>query len=95
MTGPSIPKQLIPNLPSALCAQVDPELFFPNKGEPTRAARRICPACPERAACLQWALDNNEQHGVWGGRTARDRRPGRLHTARTDVTDPTPEEDIA
>ena len=33
----------------ALCAQVDPELFFPEKGEPTRDAKAVCAACPVRA----------------------------------------------
>src|SRR5689334_4158036 len=30
----------------ALCAQVDPELFFPDKGKTPHDARRICAACP-------------------------------------------------
>ncbi len=58
----------------ALCAEVDPELFFPDKGESSRPAKRVCASCPVRAECLQDALDRHEQFGVWGGLTERERR---------------------
>jgi WhiB family redox-sensing transcriptional regulator len=58
----------------ALCAEVDPELFFPNKGESSRPAKRICAVCEVRAECLQDALDRGEQFGVWGGTSERERR---------------------
>jgi WhiB family redox-sensing transcriptional regulator len=58
----------------ALCAQVDPELFFPEKGEPSHAAKRVCAGCEVRAECLQEALDRNERFGVWGGLSERERR---------------------
>jgi WhiB family redox-sensing transcriptional regulator len=62
----------------ALCAQVDPELFFPEKGHNTAEARRICFRCPVRVPCLQYALDGAStwqgiDTGVWGGLTARER----------------------
>ena len=41
---------------AALCAQTDPELFFPEKGGSTRAAKRVCTGCPVRAQCLEHAL---------------------------------------
>lgn len=59
---------------AALCQQVDPELFFPEKGGSTREAKRICAACPVRANCLQFALDHAEQFGVYGGLSAGERR---------------------
>lgn len=57
----------------ALCAQVDPEIFFPEKGQPTRDAKKICDTCGVREQCLQWAMATNQRHGVWGGLTARER----------------------
>lgn len=59
---------------NALCAQCDPEEWFPNQGASTRAAKRVCLDCPVRAQCSQYALDNNEIHGVWGGLSERERR---------------------
>lgn len=56
-----------------LCAQTDPELFFPEKGASTRSARSVCAACPVRAACLEYALTNNELVGVWGGTSVQER----------------------
>ncbi|QFG04883.1 WhiB family transcription factor [Mycobacterium phage Nitzel] len=51
----------------ALCAQVDLGLFFPEKGESAKPAKRICGRCEVRAECLQTALDNQEHYGVFGG----------------------------
>jgi WhiB family redox-sensing transcriptional regulator len=58
----------------ALCAETDPELFFPEKGQSTLAAKRTCMACDVRAECLQYALENNERFGIWGGKSERQRR---------------------
>ncbi len=58
----------------ALCAEVDPEAFFPEKGESAAAAKRVCAACEVRADCLQEALDRGERFGVWGGCSERERR---------------------
>lgn len=57
-----------------LCAQTDPEVFFPENGGTTKPAKRICLACDVRAECLQYALDHDERFGVWGGLSERDRR---------------------
>jgi WhiB family redox-sensing transcriptional regulator len=59
---------------SALCAQVDPDLFFPEKGETATEALRVCALCEVRAECAAEALANKEEHGVWGGITERTRR---------------------
>ena len=40
----------------ALCAQTDPEAFFPEKGGSTREAKRICQGCEVRSECLEYAL---------------------------------------
>ena len=58
----------------ALCAQTDPEPFFPKKGGSSIEAKKICRECEVSAACLRYALDNNERFGIWGGRTERERR---------------------
>ncbi len=58
----------------ALCAQTDPEAFFPEKGGSTRDAKRICSGCDVRAECLDYALQNDERFGIWGGLSERERR---------------------
>lgn len=58
----------------ALCAQVDGETWFPEQGKSCRDAKRICRACPVRAECLQYSLDNDERFGIWGGLSERERR---------------------
>ncbi|NEK86824.1 WhiB family transcriptional regulator [Blastococcus saxobsidens] len=58
----------------ALCAETDPEAFFPEKGGSTRDAKRVCTGCPVRAQCLEFALANDERFGIWGGLSERERR---------------------
>jgi WhiB family redox-sensing transcriptional regulator len=57
-----------------LCAEVDAELWFPEKGGSSRQAKMICRACPVRIECLNFALDRNERFGIYGGLTERERR---------------------
>ncbi|RKT85439.1 WhiB family transcriptional regulator, redox-sensing transcriptional regulator [Saccharopolyspora antimicrobica] len=58
----------------ALCAQTDPEAFFPEKGGSTREAKRICQGCEVRSECLEYALQHDERFGIWGGLSERERR---------------------
>lgn len=58
----------------ALCAQTDPEAFFPEKGGSTREAKRVCTSCEVRAECLEYALEHDERFGIWGGLSERERR---------------------
>lgn len=58
----------------ALCAQTDPEAFFPEKGGSTREAKRVCASCDVRSECLDYALENDERFGIWGGLSERERR---------------------
>jgi WhiB family transcriptional regulator, redox-sensing transcriptional regulator len=58
----------------ALCAQTDPEAFFPEKGGSTREAKKVCRACDVRAECLEYALGHDERFGIWGGLSERERR---------------------
>ncbi len=67
----------------ALCAETDPEAFFPEKGGSTREAKRVCSGCSVRAECLESALANDERFGIWGGLSERERR--RLRLLRRDA----------
>ena len=58
----------------ALCAETDPEAFFPEKGGSTREAKRVCNSCDVRAECLEYALAHDERCGSWGGLSERERR---------------------
>jgi WhiB family redox-sensing transcriptional regulator len=58
----------------ALCAEVDPELWFPEKGGSTREAKRVCRSCEVRAECLEYALSSSIRHGVYGGKSDRERQ---------------------
>jgi WhiB family redox-sensing transcriptional regulator len=58
----------------SLCAQTDPEAFFPEKGGSTRDAKTICGSCEVRTQCLEYALQNDERFGIWGGLSERERR---------------------
>jgi len=56
-----------------LCAQTDPELFFPEKGDSSAAAKRVCGRCPVESECLEYAVAHRIDVGVWGGTTASER----------------------
>lgn len=56
------------------CREHAPEVFFPSDGVGVTVAQRICATCPVRQPCLEYALDNRIDHGVWGGTSERERR---------------------
>jgi hypothetical protein len=58
----------------ALCAQVDPDLFFPEKGGRSPSAVRVCRRCPVAAECLEFSLENRQRYGIWGGTSEKQRR---------------------
>ena len=66
----------------ALCAQTGADFFFPEPGSSVREAKRICGMCPIRSACLEYALDNDERFGVWGGLSEKERLEIRRTTSR-------------
>ncbi len=73
----------------AACRRADPDLFFPVRetGAALRQidqAKRICQACPVRAPCLAWALDQGISSGIWGGTTAKERQAIRWARRRPD-----------
>lgn len=65
------------------CAEKPPSLFFPSDGVGVEVAKRVCVDCPVRSQCLEYALDNRIDHGVWGGTSERERR--RLLKARAET----------
>lgn len=72
---------------SALCQQVDPETFFPDKGRSANeAAKKICAMCAHSQGeneCLQGALERDEKYGVFGGFSEHERRD--MKPARSQV----------
>lgn len=73
------------------CLDENPELFFPvgTTGPAitqVHEAKRICGGCEVRAECLAWALEANQDHGVWGGLSEEERRSLRRRNARARVT---------
>lgn len=82
MTTTSIPME-IPLVADwqelAACRASDPTLFFPvgTTGpavEQIARAVAVCATCPVEDTCLQYALETNQESGVWGGYAEEDRR---------------------
>ncbi len=70
----------------ALCRDTDPELFFPvgSTGlalDQIAAAKAVCMQCAARPDCLSYALDSNQDSGVWGGLSEDERRQIRRQRA--------------
>ena len=76
MSGPRIL-----DLIGGRCAEVDPAIWFPVKGESNRAAKAICRRCDIKTACLADALADPELEGVWGGTSLREREAMRKGAA--------------
>jgi len=57
-----------------LCREIPPATFFPSDGVGVEVARGICATCPVKTQCLEYALENRIDHGVWGGCSERERR---------------------
>jgi WhiB family redox-sensing transcriptional regulator len=56
------------------CRHEAPATMFPSDGEGVRSAMQVCAGCPVRVECLEYALANDIEHGVWGGASNRQRR---------------------
>jgi WhiB family redox-sensing transcriptional regulator len=75
---------------SALCAQADPDLWYPEgAGQHARTALRVCAQCPVRTECGEYAQDvedsaDGRRHGAWAGMSAHQRH---RQTAATDARD--------
>ena len=62
------------------CASVDPDIFYPEPGleghsrrTALQDARRVCAGCGLRERCETAAVAQEERHGVWGGKSPRER----------------------
>jgi WhiB family transcriptional regulator, redox-sensing transcriptional regulator len=66
----------------ALCAQIDPDIFFSDSVGQIEQAKDICRECPVQKECLSYALQMREEFGVWGG-LDRDERRRLLRRNRT------------
>jgi len=56
------------------CRAYPPAVFFPSDGVGVDRARKICATCPVAGSCLEYALEQRIDHGVWGGTSERERR---------------------
>ena len=56
------------------CRLHPPATFFPSDGAGVDRARKICKDCPVVGTCLEFALEERIDHGVWGGCSERERR---------------------
>lgn len=66
----------MPDLTDALCSGTGNILFYPNKGDSDliRNAKKLCEKCPVQEECGEWAIQNNEDFGIWGGLTVEERK---------------------
>jgi hypothetical protein len=64
----------MPDFVEALCAQTDPDLFFPERGESTNLPKSLCQSCADQAVCLDYAITTRQQVGIWGGTSGNQRR---------------------
>ena len=74
ITGPIAIPDPAPWMTEALCAQSDPDAWFPERGDSVSIPRRVCQDCPVRVECLTHAIDTGEREGIWGGMTGYQRR---------------------
>lgn len=63
----------------AACRLTDADLFFPAGStgiavDQIQAAKAVCRSCPVQDACLQFALESNQEAGIWGGKDEDERR---------------------
>lgn len=81
----------------AKCKDYDPELWFPPRDKDlyktiADQAKDICygrdgkPSCPVRVTCLLYAESENEQHGIWGGMSHRERNALRRKAEKNGST---------
>jgi len=61
--------------------------FFPSDSDGVERAREICTTCPVRVPCVNYAVSNHIEQGIWGGTSARQRLKmarGRRWTSDSD-----------
>ncbi|MGC1418577.1 MAG: WhiB family transcriptional regulator [Acidimicrobiales bacterium] len=71
----------------AKCRDYPAEVFFPRDGVGVLITQKICDECPVEKECLEYAIDNHVDHGIWGGKSERERRRLRSSRRRLALTD--------
>jgi WhiB family redox-sensing transcriptional regulator len=69
----------------AACVDVGPGLFYPRGDSGSTEyedARRVCGSCPVQGECLEYALEVDDRHGMWGGLTPNERAKVAKHRRR-------------
>ena len=69
----------------ARCQEIPPNTFFPSDGLGVEVAKAICAECTVNDHCLEYALGQRIDHGVWGGCSERQRRRIRRERRRIEV----------
>jgi hypothetical protein len=85
MTGPAmVTRRDVEELAGALCAETEPDLFFPNATQRLQAATaaKVCETCPVRKTCREQAEARGEKFGVWGGKNFDPQASTTLHPFR-------------
>ena len=67
------------------CREYPAGTFFPRDGLGVIKAQKICASCPVADQCLEYALDNHVDHGVWGGLSEDERRALKRRNARARI----------
>ena len=70
----------------AACKRHPMSIFYPETGHGSEEAKRICALCPVQKPCLEFAIETNQQHGIWAGMTARERQAFEDKRARSSGT---------
>ena len=70
----------------SICRDTDPDLFFPvgttgNALVQIDRAKEVCDQCPVKVDCLDYALETNQDSGIWGGLDEEQRRAIRRQSA--------------
>jgi WhiB family transcriptional regulator, redox-sensing transcriptional regulator len=70
----------------AICRETDPDLFFPigTTGQALLQidrAKQVCNECTVQVSCLEFALETNQDSGIWGGTSEEERRDIRRRIA--------------
>ena len=58
----------------AACQGLESAIFYPADDGEAESAKTVCEECLVRAPCLDYALEQRERDGVWGGSTEKERR---------------------
>jgi hypothetical protein len=83
----------MPHFPEAACADIeDTEIFFQTKTKEIEKVidqvRELCFSCPHQKACVEYAIDEEIEYGIWGGYTASQRKrmkPKKIVKHRSDL----------